>query len=524
MVETVTGKNRSNGISYNELASGDAVPPPAVYLEDSPMEPGVTKVDVRRFFSKEEHDLEVERLWKRVWQMACHEDDIPNVGDTHVYDIAGLSFMIVRTAPDEVKAFPNACLHRGRQLCDNHRKGLKVIRCPFHGWSWDLDGKLREVPCEWDFPTVAIAKEEYALPNVNVGHWGGFVFINPDPNCESLKDFMGDFDRHFKLPFSQRYKAAHLIKRLPCNWKVAQDAFMESYHVVGTHPELLPTFADSNSKNDVWGNYSRAISASGPPSPHIDHHDPDYKAFPDGKVFQSFCHPISGHTYRRIEENRVEVIDRNGRTGIFDMSANYIEGEVQFSDPHLCNWIGGKLKEGEEDMPDSYPTDPNSPYVYRQARASFMRDQYRPSFGDAIDKVSDSDFNEAIFYNLFPNLSPWGDFNPIFYRFRPDGDNPEQSIHEVMYMVPVPEGQARPAPAKPTFLDLDDDYIEAPDFAGYLLKVFNQDALNHPMVQKGLHNHPKGEVIFASYQESKLRHFYETLNKWLASDTAPKSN
>ena len=90
-------------------------------------------------------------------------------------------------------------------------------------------------------------------------------------------------------------------------------------------------------------------------------------------------------------------------------------------------------------------------------------------------------------------------------------------------MVPVPEGQERPAPAKMTFLDLDDDYTEAPDFMGYLLKVFNQDALNHPMVQKGLHNHPKGEVIFASYQESKLRHFYETLNKWLASDTAPKS-
>ena len=85
MVETVTGKNRSNGITYNDLASGDAVPPPEVYLEDSPMEPGVTKVKTDRFYSKEAHDLEVERLWKRVWQMACHEDDIPNVGDTHVY-------------------------------------------------------------------------------------------------------------------------------------------------------------------------------------------------------------------------------------------------------------------------------------------------------------------------------------------------------------------------------------------------------------------------------------------------------
>ena len=105
------------------------------------------------------------------------------------------------------------------------------------------------------------------------------------------------------------------------------------------------------------------------------------------------------------------------------------------------------------------------------------------------------------------------DFNPIFYRFRPDGDNPEQCLHEVLYMVPLPEGAERPAPASCTFLDLDDDYTEAPDFSGFLLKVFNQDAVNHPMVQKGIKNHPKGEIILASYQESKLRHFYQTLDK-----------
>ena len=148
---------------------------------------------------------------------------------------------------------------------------------------------------------------------------------------------------------------------------------------------------------------------------------------------------------------------------------------------------------------------------------------HRPAFGDHIDTVSDSDFNEAIYYSVFPNLSPWADFNPIFYRFRPDGDNPEQSLHEVMYMVPLPEGAERPPAAECTFLDLEDDYTEAPGFNGYLLKVFNQDFLNHPMVQKGMRNHPKGEIILASYQESKMRHFYETLNKWLESETAPKS-
>jgi phenylpropionate dioxygenase-like ring-hydroxylating dioxygenase large terminal subunit len=519
MVETKTGHDRSNGISYNDVLRSDTVPPPAVYLEDSPMKPGVTNVEVSRYWTRAEHDREVERLWKRVWQMACHEDDIPNVGDTHVYDIASLSFLIVRTAPDEVKAFPNACMHRGRMLCDTHRKGLKVLRCPFHGWSWQLDGKLKEIPSHWDFPTVT--EEEYSLPAVRVGHWGGFVFINPDPDCESLEDYLGDIDRHFSRPFERRYKAAHMVKRLPCNWKVAQEAFMESYHVVGTHPELLPDFSDTSSKYDVWPNISRAMSASGPPSKHTDLINPDPTAFPDGKAFTSFINPISKHLFRRLEENRVEVSLPNGKTGIFDMFANHIEGEVQSADPHMCNWIGGKIAPGEEDTPYTFTGE--SMHAYRDEGANKRREEMRPAFGDYVDSISDADLNDAIFYSVFPNLSPWGDFNAIFYRFRPDGDNTEQSLHEVMFMVAVPDGQDRPPPAKCTFLDLDDDYTQATEFGSRLNKVFNQDGLNHRAVQKGLHNHPKGEVIFASYQESKIRHFHETLNTWLSSDSAPKS-
>ncbi len=521
MVETVTGKDRSNGISYVDVVKGDAVQPPEVFLEESPLEAGVTKVSTDKFFSQESHDLEVERLWKRVWQMACHEDDIPNPGDTHVYDIASLSFLIVRGNDNKVRAFPNSCLHRGRAICDADRKSLHVLRCPFHGWSWTLDGELKEVPCQWDFPTVT--KEEYSLPQVNVGHWGGFVFINPDPDCEPLEDFIGDFDRHFQIPFERRYKAAHLVKRLPCNWKVAQDAFMESYHVVGTHPELIPTFADANSKYDVWGNYSRALTATGPTSPHVDEFEPDYEPFPDGKVFQSFKHPISGHVFERLEENRVKVTDRNGKTGVFDVNANHIEGEVLSADPHMCNWIGGKIKEGEEDFPSVFPHDDT--YAFREMNAKATRDMYRQLYGwgDEIEEYSDADFVDAIFYSVFPNISPWADFNPIFYRFRPYGDNPEECLHDVMWMVPLPEGAERPEAAKPTFLDLDDDYIEAPGFISYLLKVFNQDLLNHKMVQKGMHSQPNKEIILASYQETKLRHFYQTLEKWLTSEDAPRS-
>ncbi|MEL7029271.1 MAG: hypothetical protein AAGL49_08650 [Pseudomonadota bacterium] len=90
-------------------------------------------------------------------------------------------------------------------------------------------------------------------------------------------------------------------------------------------------------------------------------------------------------------------------------------------------------------------------------------------------------------------------------------------------MLPLPEGAERPEPAKCTYLDLDDDYTEAREFGSQLTKIFNQDFLNHRMVQKGLHNHPRGETIFASYQESKIRHFHETLEVWLNAENAPRS-
>ncbi len=519
MVETITGHNRSNGISYDEILLRDAVPPPHVYLENSPFPPGVTTVPVESYFSREQHELEVERLWKRVWQMACHKDDIPSVGDVHVYDIASLSYMIVHESQGVYRAFPNACLHRGRALFNKSRKGQKVLRCPFHGWSWKLDGTLKEIPCQWDFPTVN--EEEYCLPQCRVGEWGGFIFINPDPDCEPLEDFLGDLDRHFGIPFERRYKAAHLIKQLPCNWKVAQEAFMESYHVVATHPELLPHFGDANSKYDVWGNVSRAMSPSGPPSPHTTFSNPHPDSFPDRKMFGSFLHPLSGHHFRRVEENRVEVTDATGVKGIFDQDGEHIEGELVSADIHMCNWVGGKINSGDEEMESDFPSD--SFEVYRHQKAQQRRQQMRPVWGDEVESFSDADLNDSIFYSVFPNLSPWADHNPIFYRFRPDGDNPERCLHEVMFMIALPEGAPRPAPAKCTYLGPDDDYTLAPEIGTNLAKIFNQDALNHAMVQKGLHSHPKGRTIYASYQESKIRHFHETLNRWLSSDTPPRS-
>lgn len=151
MTETLTGTHRSAGMTYAEILDTDSHPVRPILYADSPMAPGPTLVPVERYTSRAFHDLEVEKVWKRVWQMACHEDDIPDVGDYHVYEIAHLSFLVVRTGPDDIKAYHNACLHRGKLLREESGKWAKELRCSFHGWSWNLDGSLREIPCRWDF-------------------------------------------------------------------------------------------------------------------------------------------------------------------------------------------------------------------------------------------------------------------------------------------------------------------------------------------------------------------------------------
>lgn len=272
---------RSSGISFMELLDGDQYPeriPDTLRMESS-LPGGVRKVPTERYFSREWHDLEVERLWKRVWQMACHVDDIPEVGDYVVYDVAHLSWIVVRTGADEFKAFNNACLHRGRQLREFDGRQATEFRCPFHGWCWELDGSLREIPSEWDFPEVR--EDAGQLREARTATWGGFVFINPDPDCEPFADFLGDLPRHYeKYDYEKKYKQMHVAKIVRANWKTNQEAFMEGYHIIATHPQLMIYGGDgANHQYDSFGNWSRAVTIAARSSPHRGIHPPREEIF-----------------------------------------------------------------------------------------------------------------------------------------------------------------------------------------------------------------------------------------------------
>jgi len=440
---------RSPGPTYQQLLDADTHPVPDVLRLESPRYLGSDDIPIERYTSRDWHRLEVERVWKRVWQFACREEHIPGPGDYIVYEIAELSYLVVRTADGSIKAYPNACLHRGRQLkeYDGH---CSELRCPFHGFAWTLDGALADVPAAWDFPHVDQRPDDFTLPECAVGTWAGFVFINPDPDCGPLDEHLGELIEQFEVwDLGDRYVEAHVSRVIEANWKVAQEAFCEAYHVNATHPQILPYLGDTNSQVDVWDHCARVITPTGTPSPLLD------------------ADPTEQEMFRGMLDVRVDQ-------------------DAPFT-----------LEEGR---------------TARAVLAALSRERLRSDAGDVVDQTSDAEMVDSIDYTVFPNFHPWGAFNRIVYRFRPNGDDHRSAIMECFLLAPF-QGE-RPPPATERKLGVDDPWTDAPEL-GMLAKVFQQDVFNMAKIQKGLETTHKPGLTFSNYQEAKIRWLHRQFDEWL---------
>jgi phenylpropionate dioxygenase-like ring-hydroxylating dioxygenase large terminal subunit len=187
--------------------------------------------------------LENERLWSRTWQMACRLEEIPHPRDFVEYEFLDQSVVVVRTDDMEVVAFQNACRHRGVKIVQGGGTCGKTFRCPFHGWCYGIDGKNAAVTQRRTFAEHNLVEEDLDLTPVRCETWGGCAWINFDEHApsvrESLEPAASDLDA-WKLESmrAEKWYAA----RLPVNWKLAIEAFVEMYHVVQTHPQLvIPT-------------------------------------------------------------------------------------------------------------------------------------------------------------------------------------------------------------------------------------------------------------------------------------------
>lgn len=439
-----------------EIIAGDHVGAPGWVRSESYQFLGDEDISTDRYLDPAFAKLEFEKLWPRTWQFACREEHIPEVGDYHVYDIGQKSFIVTRVAADEIRAYYNACLHRGTKLRASGTEGnAENFTCSFHGWSWHLDGTHRETVCHWDFPHVDPKK--FTLPQAKVERLGGFVFINMDPNAPSLAEYLGpEALKHMTAwGLENRYVHLHVAKRLPCNWKLAIEAFLEAYHVVVTHPQVAVSNGDANSQYDIYGDHlNRFISPLGVLSPHL----------------------YGQHTEQ-------DILDQ------------FTIGDSDVLD-------GGKrvLQPGES---------------ARQVMADRLRAMFEQAANTSLAGVSDAELLDCFSYTMFPNTYFFPGISlPMVYRFRPDPKDHRSCLYEVMFLRPVPN-TGRPMPAEVTRLGDHQSFCEAPGMPEGFGKILDQDTENLILQQEGLEASAKKGLTLANYQEIRIRHFERAYERWM---------
>ena len=223
----------------------------------------LTTIPTDRYTSADYAAREHERVWMKAWQVAGRASDVPAAGDWKEYRIDDQSFLVVRGADGELRGFVNACRHRGNVMCrgGEGNTGARFV-CPYHLWSYDLDGALRGVArpdLVGDLP-----QDELGLLPVSVDTWAGFVFLNPDPDAPSLASFLGAEAYELIAPYrlDEMITVLDVRERIDCNWKVVVDAFQEGYHIQGIHPELLKVIVidPTTNKFNFWGDHEVACA------------------------------------------------------------------------------------------------------------------------------------------------------------------------------------------------------------------------------------------------------------------------
>ena len=441
---------------FQELLARETVPVPE-FLKPHAVDLGDADIPVSRYLSREFHEHEAKKLWPKTWQMVAREEQLLNPGDHVIYDIVDQSIILMRGSDRKIRGFYNSCLHRGRALRDG-AGSVKEIKCSFHGFTWSLEGAFKSLPCAWDFKHLD--RDKLALPQVRVETWGGFVFINFDIDAKPLLDYLGVLPQHFAHYLLERSTTLlHVQRRIPCNWKIGQEAFFESMHTRQTHPHILTFIADVDSQYDVLGdNITRMVTPSTAPSPNL----------------------------LGVSEERVlyDSLAKSGR-----MSASDAEGHQLPAGDNARRYIG-----------------------------EMNRTAFAAAAGADLSTATLAELQDAILYSAFPNMQIWaGYFANIVYRFIPDGNDHEHCIFDVRLLGRYAEGQPCP-PAPPVHRLGDDEPFTAAPELGALGQVFDQDMLNLPYMMKGLKASKKGAISLAHYQEVRIRHHHRTLDKYLNRD------
>jgi len=436
----------------------------APVLSDEDLEDALT-YPVDAFICPDYAKAEKEKLWPKVWQMAGREEELQEVGSFITYDIADETILVVRAEGGELKAFHNVCPHRGRRLVDAPCGKKKLFACGFHAWSFDTHGQNVKVldPQDWK---GALNAERTSLSPVKVDTWGGWVFINMDPDCLPLREYLEpaasilDPFNFEKMRFKWRQRVV-----FDCNWKTALEAFMEPYHVAGTHTQLL--------KYGDYYAYSKAYGLHGVSG--FDQRDPSLKSAESSTVTRAGLGDPRISTYDLQYEVYTTVNDASSTLTLINAARRL-----------------------RDELPEGTP----APEVIKHWLASAKADD--AARGVDWPEITPEQMSKAgLAWHIFPNMSVLqGVTFALCYRTRPYGDDPDKCIFEAYAIERFPEGEE----PKTEWV-----YAEATEEKWGM--VLAQDFSNMGAVQKGMKSRGFRGTLPNPHQEQKITNFHRHLGQ-----------
>jgi phenylpropionate dioxygenase-like ring-hydroxylating dioxygenase large terminal subunit len=443
-----------------DLWAVDSQAPSLAMSDAGDYEPTYRHVDFKRYYDPEYAAAEFDKMWSKTWLFACREEDIPELGDRIPFEVGPLSFVIIKSADNEYKAFFNSCPHRGTRLCDRKASGTS-IRCPFHAWEWKLDGSLKLIPSYWDW--ADLDRADAKLREVKLERWGGYIMINADPEAAPLASVMAVIQSHFGgFDSENRYTAASFRRTVPANWKVAMEAFMEAYHLPAIHPEALPFSGDSQSKYDIWkaGN---------------------------------------GHVGRTATPAAIASMSAGP-------DASRINASVAFTH-NLKAW-----RHHNAVVPELDPT-----IDLRAQLAQWHRGLIEKDYGITVS-APDAIMVDSLLYYMFPNMIFWlSETVPFVYRFIPHKSDPELSYFDARMLLRYPAGTERPKAVEQVEIGTDESIFHNVPALSFTGVVLDQDMENMERVQAGARaaDPERHHSQLGRYQEKIIQRWHELLDQYV---------
>lgn len=197
-------------------------------------------------------DLEIERIYHSGWVWVAHESEIRETGDFKTTHVGKTPVIVTRGKDGAVHVLLNRCRHRGATVCDRNQGNARAFTCPYHAWSYGLDGRLIGVPFDEGYKGL-LDKANYPLVSLKVGVYRGLVFASMNEEVEALEDFLGDARPWIDLfllqggGFPVKVAGAHKF-RFTGNWKIQLENTTDGYHFPFVHRTFVDSLPDDTAK------------------------------------------------------------------------------------------------------------------------------------------------------------------------------------------------------------------------------------------------------------------------------------